>query len=334
MSAIPIIDISPWTRPDADEEERLEVARAWDAAFSASGFAIVVSHGISTDVFERMDREARQFFERDAETKMEHNHGPYGNPKGGYTPPGVEAVGRSKGEEGAKADPVENFAFRGPPADYQGKDGQPSTPFPYAQQYVNQMESLLATFHRITAAAFGLPAEFFNEKFRGSMGANGNALRLAYYPSPANLSDRADLGEKRYGEHTDYQTFTILRPDPNDWTGNRGGLEVFLEPTQEWVPVVLPKGRDALVVNAGDLWELWTNERWHSGLHRVTGAGVSLPGSQPSADEPVPARLSLVYFSGPDDGALIEPISGIGKGTRKAVTSGDHLRQKLGITNV
>lgn len=70
----------------------------------------------------------------------------------------------------------------------------------------------------------------------------------------------------RYGAHTDYQGFTILRPDKNDWhyvtvpldqddatTVNvlAGGLEVFHRGTQQWMQVKIPKHLNALVINAG-----------------------------------------------------------------------------------
>jgi hypothetical protein len=77
----------------------------------------------------------------------------------------------------------------------------------------------------------------------------------------------------RYGAHTDYQGFTILRPDKSDWhvvevpaaaeqtegssahpAGTRvqcGGLEVFHRGAGRWVQVRIPKELNALVVNAG-----------------------------------------------------------------------------------
>jgi hypothetical protein len=76
----------------------------------------------------------------------------------------------------------------------------------------------------------------------------------------------------RYGAHTDYQGFTILRPDKSDWhvvevptvvalagssahpAGTRvqcGGLEVFHRGSGRWVQVRISKDLNALVVNAG-----------------------------------------------------------------------------------
>lgn len=363
---VPVIDISPFVNPSSHSDaERAKVAQAWDATFRLSGFAIIVGHGVPGSTFETLDKESRSFFEQPLEDKMIHCHGAYGNDAGGYTPPGIEAVGRSLDDSAAKPDPVENFAFRGPPETYKGKDGKPSAPFASAASYAKTMEKLLSLLHEITAVSLGLPKKDFFKPFFEGNGRNGNALRIAYYPSPKELKGRDDLAATRYGavsfnlesstitllrscnlfflcldilQHTDYQTFTILRPDQNDWTGSRGGLEVFFEPTQQWVPVVLPRQGNPLVVNAGDLWEVWTDDRWHSGLHRVSSAGQKLSGVASSSNElgQVPERLSLVYFTGPLDEKLIVPLEGVGKGKRKgqAITAGEHLRRKLGITNV
>lgn len=69
----------------------------------------------------------------------------------------------------------------------------------------------------------------------------------------------------RYGAHTDYQGFTILRPDKNDWhhvdlpaEGGKGsvrvlagGLEVYHRTSEQWIQVRIPKHLNALVINAG-----------------------------------------------------------------------------------
>lgn len=54
----------------------------------------------------------------------------------------------------------------------------------------------------------------------------------------------------------------------------------------------------AFTINIGDLIARWTNDRWRSTLHRVVN---------PPRDGAIATRrLSLVFFSGPNDDALIE----------------------------
>lgn len=108
-----------------------------------------------------------------------------------------------------------------------------------------------------------------------------------------------------------------------------GGLEV-LKPADgtaqgaaqtggEWVPV--PPG--GLIVNAGDLIELWVNGRWRSAMHRVTNTAVTQ------------RRLSLAFFTGPRNDALIEPLLEPGEARRfEPAIAGEHLHRKLAISNV
>jgi hypothetical protein len=86
-----------------------------------------------------------------------------------------------------------------------------------------------------------------------------------------------------------------------------------------------------LVVNIGDLWNIWTANRWQSPVHRVTreisvavaGAGAVDTGQQaaePSPSSPVlrdasrtqkrRARQSLVFFGLPMESALVKPLKG------------------------
>ena len=67
--------------------------------------------------------------------------------------------------------------------------------------------------------------------------------------------------EIRYGAHTDYQGYTILRPDKRDWhtvqddcSGYRiqyGGLEAKGRDSIDWIKVKIPQEFNALVINAG-----------------------------------------------------------------------------------
>jgi isopenicillin N synthase-like dioxygenase len=145
-------------------------------------------------------------------------------------------------------------------------------------------------------------------------------LRLAYYP-PQDPDVSKRPGGQRYGAHTDYTGFTILRPDPSV-----SGLELQLA-SGEWIKV--PPQPDALVVNAGDLIQVWTNDRWRSPPHRV----VNPPGGAKPC-----SRLSLVFFTGPANDTIIEALPGCHGPDRPKrydpVTSGEHLQRKLTRSNV
>jgi hypothetical protein len=124
-------------------------------------------------------------------------------------------------------------------------------------------------------------------------------------------------------------------------------------------------GDFALVVNAGDLIQRWTNDRWVSAVHRVsprthtdTATDSTTTAASPSTSTSALAlreaqsayatgRTAVVFFSGPRDDALVAVLPmrrrGRGRGSDKEeeeeedtvaakyepIRSGDHLQLKL-----
>ena len=89
---------------------------------------------------------------------------------------------------------------------------------------------------------------------------------------------------------------------------------------------------EVLLINIGDLFQQWTNDRWKSTMHRV---GNPEPGTAAARSD----RLSLVFVTGPRDDALIEVLpccrDDLNNPPRYApVRAGDHLMTKLGLSNV
>jgi isopenicillin N synthase-like dioxygenase len=132
--SIPVIDIAAWAAPEQhDDPARVTAASGWDDAMTNSGFAMVRGHGVPAELIDGMRSAARSFFEEELETKMEYNHGPYGNKSGGFTAQGVESVGRagtmSDGSSAkAPADLVENYVLRGRPEQWGASAGAPGLP--------------------------------------------------------------------------------------------------------------------------------------------------------------------------------------------------------------
>lgn len=136
---------------------------------------------------------------------------------------------------------------------------------------------------------------------------------------------------------------TGINTAANNLHPSRGGLEVFNRQNQKWEAIIIPVGENCFVVNAGDLWEIWTAGKWHSPLHRVSpfGSFTESTNRLQKSDEDNSNnhgdtnrknndRLSLVYFSGPRETCLISPlITTSSTKTYAAVRSGDHLRMKL-----
>ena len=340
---LPLVDLSSYANPGGHTDaERRAVARQWDEAMCTVGFAMVVGHGVEPEVVAGLRRAANRFFGQPAEAKRAFSHGPYGNPDGGFTAVGGEAVNASRdglgvdagGEgEAVAVDPVESFVFephsaKRPPAELER---------PLAA-YRTALLGTLDCLHRVTEEALGLEAHFFDPFFSPEPAAD---LRLAYYPpiggshtrlrmrppplshcaTPRRRSPAAAVG---YGSHTDFAGYTILCQDEADEGRlDAGGLEVLL-PSGEWVAV--PPVRGGFVVNIGDLYQVWTNDRWKSTVHRVAAPP---PGSTAAAAP----RLSIPFFTGPTKSAIISAIpSCVPPGERPRhppIEAGEHLRRKL-----
>ncbi|KAK2865075.1 hypothetical protein FQN49_003935 [Arthroderma sp. PD_2] len=84
-------------------------------------------------------------------------------------------------------------------------------------------------------------------------------FKMNHYPKPPNPGDHT---QKSHGAHKDFGLITLLLQ------GDVPGLEVWDDLTQQWV--LVPPVEGAYVVNLGNLFQQWTNDRYLSNLHRVT----------------------------------------------------------------
>ena len=85
-----------------------------------------------------------------------------------------------------------------------------------------------------------------------------------------------------------------------------------------WVPVSpVP---DTLVVNIGDMLEIWTQGRYKATPHRVRFHPISL------GEESAPSRLSIPFFFDPSFEAVIDVLPG------ESLTGGRHYEHKSNIT--
>jgi len=87
--------------------------------------------------------------------------------------------------------------------------------------------------------------------------------------------------------HTDYGMLTILSQDPI------GGLELRTR-SGEWVAA--PYIEDTLVINLGDIVQVWSNDRYRAALHRVVVA------------DPTHERYSIPFFFNPSYDTTYEPL--------------------------
>jgi len=161
------------------------------------------------------------------------------------------------------------------------------------------------SLHLLEAFARGLhePADALRPFFDP---VHSSFLRLNHYPvddllTEAEASAEVDLGDMALHHHTDSGALTLLMQD------DVGGLQVQLRESGVWADV--PPIDDAIVINTGDMMQVWSNDRHTAALHRV----------RPTRDRP---RYSLPYFFNPSYETVYQPLEG-------SVAHGDrpHYRQ-------
>jgi isopenicillin N synthase-like dioxygenase len=147
-------------------------------------------------------------------------------------------------------------------------------------------------------AALGMPGPRIAATMASSFGAeHTSAARLNYYPAddPVPSSERGDinpLGDMALHHHTDPGAITLLLQD------DHGGLQARSK-TDGWIDV--PPEPGTIVVNVGDVMQVWTNDRCTAGVHRVRPVD--------SAD----GRYSTPFFYQPRFDAVVEPWVGEGE---------------------
>ena len=316
-----LVDASLWY--DGDEGQRAGISSKVDEALREFGFILLKGHHLELGAAQdELILQAQDYFVNSTrEEKMKFNRGPYGHQDCGYTPLGKESVAKSIGL--TQKDGVESFIFTRNPSLAEG-------PSPFLSPSISYWKHLccaLRLVHSIATHALQLEEDDFFDKFYFNTppaeGENGLTLKISYYPPTTADDDERDMVRLRYGEHTDYQGFTLLKPDERDWiNASSGGLEVKHRRTGEWMPIIVPADdRETLVVNAGDLLRIWSNDRWHSPIHRVRA-----PTSQAASGE---TRCSIIFFTGPAQNTLVQPICCDSTPVYTPIRAGEHLMQKI-----
>lgn len=292
-------------------------ARAWDDAMRRTGFALISGHGIPEPLYDGVYAHARDFFARPPAEKAKLSFPERGRGQG-YLPLRSETVGRGR-DPAARPDLCESLTFADPRFDAAAA-AHPLEARLYAanlwpddmpgfrdtvEAYIAAGRELARTLMRLSATALGVSEDFFAPFFT-RMELN---LRCVLYPDQVAPPKP---GELRYGPHTDFSGFTILRQDAAP-----GGLQVQMG--EEWIDVRPVPG--TLVINAGDLIQRWTNDRWRSNVHHV----VNPPRDRASGTR----RLSIVLFTGPNADAVIECLPGCGEPKYPPIVAGLHSEERM-----
>lgn len=169
-----------------------------------------------------------------------------------------------------------------------------STPqWPELEGFRDTMEQLSGSMHAVAldlvahiAAALGSTADL-TKPFAN----HSSFLRLNYYPAcadpaPADAAFTPQQGHLGISHHTDAGAVTVLLQDAQP------GLQIYQRGSWHTVEPV----QGALIINTGDIVQVWSNDRYPAPLHRVLA----------NANH---ERISLPYFLNPDYDYDYAPLS-------------------------
>jgi isopenicillin N synthase-like dioxygenase len=159
------------------------------------------------------------------------------------------------------------------------------------------LDQLADKIFRLLAISLSIDAQHFSAAHQPSR-QSSTTLRLLHY-LPVEGTDGTTI---RAGRHSDYGSLTLL------FQQAVGGLQVVdpttaaysndddddngLTPQLKYLQVPVVEGR--VIVNVGDLMQIWTDGYFHSAQHRVIDAGMG--GMH---------RYSVAYFIHPADDLVI-----------------------------
>ena len=276
---VPIIDIAGLLS-DVYSADANKAIKEIATACQAWGFFQVINHGIAADLIENVWAQTRHFFALPAEQKSEVLRSKE-NPWGFYNNE-LTKNQRDKKEvfdytrEGI--DPIYNQSNRWP----LGQDKFKSVMMDYYDACTNLSLNLLKAF----CLGLNLPSEQLHADF---VDHHTGFVRLNYYPVRDPLTDskvdhqsHADLGVHH---HTDAGALTVLMQE------EVGGLQVYRDGYWHDIPPV----PGAMVINTGDMMQVWSNDVYQAAIHRVLAMDAN-------------DRYSIPFFFNPAATSRISPL--------------------------
>lgn len=317
-TAIPTLDLLRWRA--AGPDERARTSAELDAALRQTGMFLLAGHGVPADLTARMRAVGHAFMRLTPEQKRRYAVSrPYDN---GWR--GLGALQASAVDGMASAPDLHEAYHMGP--NHRTGDAKfdwlyyPDNKWPaelpelreVATEYTGHLNRLALEVLEVLAVTLGVPADHFTSRSqRATWTQNVN-----WYP-PLTAVGRLEEGQMRVGPHSDFGTITFL-----DRQQGVGGLEAWNAEDGWFKPPFVP---GTLVVNLGDMMNLWTDGRWRALRHRVLA---------PPASDPDEELVSLVFFFEADPDAEVRPLpapAGGGAGMAPVV-AGESILEKVGVT--
>ena len=241
-----------------------DVVEAIGAACREVGFFQILGHGIPGHLVDGLRAEMRRFFALPRERKYEvlrseeHAWGYYDQELTKNTPDWKEVFdfGRLPFPDRPDDDPSN--------VGVDGVNRWPSELPGFRRTMVSYLEACEGVAFRLLEAmanGLGEPAERLIPAFRPS---HSSFVRLNHYPpcgdpAPPDAADQPASGRLGVNRHSDAGALTLVAQT------DVSGLQV--RTGAGWIDVEPVAG--ALVVNIGDMMQVWSNDRYRSPVHRV-----------------------------------------------------------------
>uniref|UniRef100_A0A8R7QLP4 gibberellin 2beta-dioxygenase n=1 Tax=Triticum urartu TaxID=4572 RepID=A0A8R7QLP4_TRIUA len=255
---LPMIDLKRLTSGDA--RERNVCVDAMATAASEWGFFQVTNHGVGRELLEEMRREQARLFHQPFHTKEKAGllNGSYrwGNP----TATSLRQLSWSE-------------AFHVPLASILEEDDDELAELRSLSKVMQEVADAMSRVADTVAGTLAKNLGHESSTFPAAAGCDWTTcfLRLNRYPPCPFVPHTFGMVP-----HTDSDFLTVLCQD------QVGGLELMRD--SHWV-AVKPRA-DALIVNVGDLFQAWSNNRYKSVEHRVVANSKA-------------ERFSVAYFMCP-----------------------------------
>jgi len=283
---IPVIDLNPlWQGPDGLEK----IAGQLEEIYSTIGFAQVINHQIPPETIRALYQASHDFHQLPDHEKQALR---FKHCLRGFIPLNASTLVKSQLGQAKLPNQSESFMVLSDlPKEHKwyssklgGQQIWPAQLPEFTSQVQRYAAALRALGHRLMHAftlAMHVPADTLDHCFTQPL----NSLRLLRYPPRP-----ADASPELYGSapHTDYGCLTLLHQDAS------GGLQVQL-PDTSWIDVAPME--DALVLNTGQMMEIWSNGRLRATRHRVINKGSGF-------------RYSMPFFYDCNIDAQIAPLAG------------------------
>lgn len=254
MTDFPTLSLAQLERGDDRARDALaEAAADW-------GFFRLVDHGIEATRQARFMATTAAFFDQPHEEKLRYS-------RSEQNPWGYFDRELTKNRQDWKE--IFDLGRDVQDGEYNSSTPWPNRPDDFTEVMLNWYdvcEAISLKLIRALCQSLNLPADSLEAHFKPS---NSSFLRLNHYPvckTPADATEEfPDVGNLGIYHHTDAGAVTVLLQD------GVTGLQV--RHRGQWVTV--PADTESLIINIGDLIQVWSNNRFVAPLHRVLASDSS-----------------------------------------------------------